>query len=194
MKSSDCGEVSTQSASAQRTEPKLLDRVREAVRLRLRLRHYSRRTEEAYVTWIRRFIIFHGKKHPSLLGKDEIVRYLTWLAVQQQVSASTQNQALSALLFLYRQVLQVDPGAIDHVPHAQGPVRVPVVLSLDEVRAVLKQLTGVSWLIVSLFTVRACDSRNVSSCVSRTSISNATRSSSGVEKVKRTAERCCPDA
>jgi len=125
MKSSDCGEVSTQPASAQRTEPKLLDRVREAVRLR----HYSRRTEEAYVTWIRRFIIFHGKKHPSLLGKDEIVRYLTWLAVQQHVSASTQNQALSALLFLYRQVLQVDPGAIDHFPHAQGPVRVPVVLS-----------------------------------------------------------------
>src|SRR5438093_1142525 len=81
MKSSDCGEVSTQPASAQRTGPKLLDRVREAVRLR----HYSRRTEEAYVTWIRRFIIFHGKRHPSLLGKDEIVRYLTWLAVQQHV-------------------------------------------------------------------------------------------------------------
>jgi hypothetical protein len=83
MKSNDCGEVSARPASVQRTEVKLLDRVREAVRLR----HHSRRTEEASVAWIRRFIVFHGKKHPSLLRKDEIVRYVTWLAVQQNVSA-----------------------------------------------------------------------------------------------------------
>jgi hypothetical protein len=78
--------------------PKLLDRVREAIRLR----HYSRRTEEAYVQWIRRFILFHGKAHPSTMGAQEIEGFLAWLAVEQQVSASTQSQALSAILFLYR--------------------------------------------------------------------------------------------
>lgn len=127
-------------------EPKLLDRVREAVRLR----HYSRRTEEAYVMWIRRFIVFHGKKHPSAMGGAEIRRYLTYLAVERKVSASTQNQALSALLFLYKQVLRVDPGAVEHVPHAQGPTRVPVVLSVDEVRAVMEQLTGLPRMIAAL--------------------------------------------
>ncbi|MDO8680368.1 MAG: phage integrase N-terminal SAM-like domain-containing protein, partial [Acidobacteriota bacterium] len=79
------------------SSPKLLDRVREAIRTR----HYSRRTEEAYVHWIRRYIVFHGKAHPSTLGAEQISAFLTWLAVQQHVSASTQNQALSALLFLY---------------------------------------------------------------------------------------------
>ena len=78
--------------------PKLLDRVRDAVRTR----HYSRRTEEAYVTWIRRYIVFHRKTHPAQMGASEISQFLTWLAVQRRVSASTQNQALSALLFLYQ--------------------------------------------------------------------------------------------
>ena len=76
-------------------------------------RHYSRRTEEAYVHWIRRYIVFHGKKHPSTMGAPEISAFLTWLAVEQRVSASTQNQALSAVLFLYREVLGIDVGAID---------------------------------------------------------------------------------
>jgi site-specific recombinase XerD len=80
------------------SQPKLLDRVRHAVRVR----HYSRRTEEAYVTWIRRYIVFHQKTHPSQMGGREISAFLTWLAVRQRVSASTQNQALSALLFLYK--------------------------------------------------------------------------------------------
>jgi integron integrase len=124
----------------------LLDRVRETVRLR----HYSRRTEEAYATWIRRFIVFHGKRHPSQMGGDEIGGYLTYLAVERKVSASTQNQALSALLFLYRQVLRIDPGAVDHVPHAHSPMHVPVVLSVDEVRAVLDQLTGIPRIVVAL--------------------------------------------
>jgi integron integrase len=128
------------------SEPKLLDRVREAVRLR----HYSRRTEEACATWIRRFIVFHGKRHPSQMGGDEISRYLTHLAVGQKVSASTQNQALSALLFMYRHVLRLDPGAVDHVPHAHSPLRVPVVLSVDEVRVVINQLTGIPRLVVAL--------------------------------------------
>src|SRR5205809_1444674 len=118
-------------------ELKLLDRVRNAIRAR----HYSRRTEEAYAMWIRRFIVFHGKRHPSDMGGDEIARYLAWLAVDRRVSASTQNQALSALLFLYREVLRQELGAIEHVPRAQTPVRVPVVLSREEVRVVINQLS-----------------------------------------------------
>jgi integron integrase len=146
MKATESAAASAGPASGRRPEPKLLDRVREAVRVR----HYSRRTEEAYVTWIRRFIVFHGKKHPLEMGSDEIGRYLTYLAVERRVSASTQNQALSALLFLYRQVLRLDPGTVDHVPHAHSPMRVPVVLSIDEVRAVLDQLTGIPRMIVAL--------------------------------------------
>jgi len=126
--------------------PKLLERVREAIRAR----HYSRRTEEAYVCWIRRFILFHNKAHPSTIAAAEISAFLTWLAVHEQVSASTQNQALSAILFLYRIVLQVDPGRVEHVPRAVTPVRVPVVLTVDEVRVVLGRLGGVCWLIASL--------------------------------------------
>jgi integron integrase len=126
--------------------PRLLDRVRDAIRAR----HYSRRTEDAYVVWIRRYIVFHGKVHPSGLGADAIAAFLTWLAVDRKVSASTQNQALSALLFLYRGVLRVEPGPIEHVPRARTGDRVPVVLSVDEVRAVMARLTGVPWLVVGL--------------------------------------------
>lgn len=119
-------------------QPKLLDRVRHAIRVR----HYSRRTEEAYVHWIRRYIVFHGKAHPSTLGASEISAFLTWLAVRQRVSASTQNQALSALLFLHRDVLGMEMGTIDQVPRARVPARVPVVLSRDEVGRVMKHMTG----------------------------------------------------
>ena len=126
--------------------PKLLDRVREAIRTR----HYSRRTEEAYVYWIRRYIVFHQKAHPSTMGAAEISAFLTWLAVRQHVSASTQNQALSALLFLYRHVLGVEIGAIEHVPRARTPERLPVVLSREEVTAVLRRLTGTMKLVVVL--------------------------------------------
>lgn len=125
---------------------RLMDRVREAIRVR----HYSRRTEEAYVTWIRRYIIFNKKAHPSALGASEISRFLTWLAVDRRVSASTQNQALSALLFLYRAVLEIEVGRIDGVPRARVPDRVPVVLGLDEVRRVMSHLSGTSRLIVTL--------------------------------------------
>ena len=127
-------------------QPKLLDRVRHAIRVR----HYSRRTEEAYVHWIRRYIVFHGKAHPSTLGASEISAFLTWLAVRQRVSASTQNQALSALLFLHRDVLGMEVGAIGQVPRARVPARVPVVLSRDEVGAVMKHVTGTVWIIVVL--------------------------------------------
>lgn len=117
---------------------KLLDRVRQA----LRIRHYSRRTEQAYVAWIRRFIFFHNKRHPSQMGASEVGEFLAWLATRQRVSASTQNQALSALLFLYREVLGVDLGPIDLVVHARTPKRLPIVLSREEVAAVMSQLQG----------------------------------------------------
>jgi len=125
--------------------PKLLDRVRVAIRTR----HYSRRTEQAYVDWIRRFIVFHKKTHPSEMGGPEILTFLSWLAVEKQVSATTQNQALSALLFLYRHVLGMEIGAVD-VPRAYTPSRVPVVLSREEVGRVLTQLRGTAWLMVAL--------------------------------------------
>jgi site-specific recombinase XerD len=109
--------------------PKLLDRVRQTIRAK----HYSRRTESAYVDWIRRYIVFHRKRHPSDMGAPEIAAFLTWLATERRVSASTQNQALSAVLFLYRDVLHIEIGRIEDVPRARMPVRVPVVLSRDEV-------------------------------------------------------------
>lgn len=123
--------------------PKLLDRVRDA----LRARHYSVRTEEAYVMWIRRFIFFHGKRHPSSMGGDEVNAFLTSLAVDDHVSASTQNQALAALLFLYREVLQDPLPWMDDLIRAARPLRLPVVLSPDEVRAVIQCMAGVTQTI-----------------------------------------------
>jgi len=126
--------------------PKLLDRVRQTIRAK----HYSRRTESAYVDWIRRYIVFHRKRHPSDMGASEIAAFLTWLATERRVSASTQNQALSALLFLYREVLHLEIGHIANVPRARMPVRVPVVPSRDEVARIMKHLDGVTWIIVAL--------------------------------------------
>jgi integron integrase len=132
-------------SSGQR-QPKLLDRVRDLIRSR----HYSRRTEEAYVYWIRKYILFHGKRHPQELGADDIARFLAWLATERGVSSSTQNQARSAVVFMYREVLRLELGAIEHVPRARSPQRVPVVLSPGEVRQVLTQLQGVPRLVASL--------------------------------------------
>ena len=126
--------------------PKLLDRVRQAIRAK----HYSRRTESAYVDWIRRYIVFHRKRHPSEMGAQEIAAFLTWLATNRRVSASTQNQALSAVLFLDRDVLHIEIGAIEHIPRARMPVRMPVVLSREEVARIMKRLNGVTWMIVAL--------------------------------------------
>lgn len=116
--------------------PKLLDRLRHACRVR----HYSIRTEDAYHDWCRRFILFHGTRHPADMGAAEINRFLTHLAVDGKVSASTQNQAFSALLFLYKVVLEADPGRIAGVVRAARPKRLPVVLTRDEVRRVLAEL------------------------------------------------------
>ena len=127
-------------------KPRLLDRVREAVRTR----HYSRRTEKTYVAWIRRYILFHGKRHPAEMGAPEVGRFLTSLAVDGNVAASTQNQALSALLFLYRDVLEQDMPWLDDVVRAKGPQRLPVVLTRAEVRAVIQQLQGTPRLMALL--------------------------------------------
>src|ERR687891_493464 len=127
-------------------KPKLLDQVREAIRMR----HYSIRTEEAYVSWIKRFILFHGKRHPLEMGEDEITRFLSALAVHEQVSASTQNQALCALVFLYRYVLGLNLGWLDDVVRAKRPQRLPVVLTRLEVKALLGALEGVHWIMASL--------------------------------------------
>jgi integron integrase len=126
--------------------PKLLDQVRGAIRAR----HYSRRTEEAYVHWIRRFILFHGKRHPREMGQPQVTAFVTRLAVVDSVAASTQTQALSALLFLYRFVLHQEIGSIDGVPRARASTHVPVVLSAPDVRRVLEVLDGSPRLVASL--------------------------------------------
>jgi integron integrase len=138
--------TATVSVAAEPRPPRLLDRVRAACRLR----HYSLRTEEAYVAWIKRFILFHNKRHPLDMGAAEINAFLTDLAVVGRVSASTQNQAFSALLFLYQKVLEVDPGRIAGVVRAVRPKRLPVVLTREEVRRVIEQLDGTFALMARL--------------------------------------------
>ena len=128
------------------TAPRLLDQVRAAIRAR----HYSRRTEDAYVHWIRRFIVFHGRRHPQELGAADVTAFVTWLAVEQGVAGSTQNQALSGVLFLYREVLRLPIGEVHVPPRARLPSRVPVVLTPTEVRAVLDALSGVPKLVAML--------------------------------------------
>ncbi len=118
--------------------PSLLRQVRQAVRAR----HYSVHTEESYVAWVRRFVRFNAMRHPAELGAEEINRFVTALAVSGGLSASTQTQALSALLFLYRHVLRTDIGDLGAIARAKGPVRLPVVLDRDEVRALLAGLSG----------------------------------------------------
>lgn len=132
----------TSSASS----PRLLDQVRG----KIRFKHYSLRTEQAYVDWIRRFILHFGKRHPREMGAAEVEAFLTHLAVAGQVAASTQNQAKSALLFLYRDVLEIELPWLDGIEAAKAPKRLPVVLTRDEVQAVLARLEGTPWLIANL--------------------------------------------
>jgi integron integrase len=127
-------------------KPRLLDQVRAA----LRQRHYSPRTEEAYVGWIRRFILFHRKRHPAEMGAAEVECFLSSLATDRRVAASTQNQALAALLFLYGQVLGVDLPWLEGLVRARRPARLPVVLSRVEVQAVLQQRQGTPRLMTLL--------------------------------------------
>ena len=127
-------------------KPKLLDQVR----AKIRLKHYRIRTEQAYVDWIRRYILFHGKRHPQEMGKPEVEQFLSHLAVERNVAASTQNQALSAILFLYKEVLEKDIGWLDDMERAKRPARLPVVLTAAEVRAVLAHLEGRHRLMANL--------------------------------------------
>jgi len=124
---------------------KLLDQVRDAIRLK----HYSYRTEQTYVGWIRRYIIFHGKRHPKDMGNVEVEAFLTHLAVEGHVSASTQNQALSALLFLYRTVLNQELGQLEAI-RAKRSHYLPSVLTKDEVRSVLQNMSGVPELVIKV--------------------------------------------
>jgi integron integrase len=125
---------------------RLLDRVREAIRTR----HYSICTEEAYVRWIREYILFSGKRHPEELGAKEVSAFISHLAVGRDVAASTQTQALSALLFLYREVLARPIEWVDDIERAKRPRRLPVVFTREEVRAVLGHLRAEAWLMASL--------------------------------------------
>jgi integrase len=126
--------------------PRLLDRVRIAIRLR----HYAIRTEDAYVDWVRRYIVFHDKRHPQALGAKDVEAFLSYLASERYVAPSTQNQAKSALLFLYKEVLQLQLPWLDEIVGAKERHRLPVVLTPSEVRALLNELGGTMWLVASL--------------------------------------------
>lgn len=126
-------------------QPRLLDQVRSAIRVR----HYSIRTEEAYVQWIKRYILFHNKRHPLEMGSREINRFLSHLA-SRKVASSTQNQALCALMFLYKSVLHKDPGQLGDVVWAKKPKKLPVVLTRQEVKGVLNGLEDEKWIMANL--------------------------------------------
>ncbi len=124
---------------------KLLDQVRAV----MRTRHYSYQTEQTYLKWIRRYIFFHNVKHPAEMGKAEVEAFLSHLAVESNVSASTQNQALFALLFLYKEVLKTDLPWLDEFTPAKKSSRVPVVLTKEEVKLIVEHSTGTNWLIAN---------------------------------------------
>ncbi len=134
------------SSPAGAPKPRLLDRVRQA----MRARHLSPKTEEAYIGWMKRFIFFHGKRHPAEMGEAEIGRFLSSLACDSHVAASTQNQALNALLFLYHKVLEKKIGLIQGVVRAKRSRRLPVVLTKEEVKRVLSCITGTPWVMAML--------------------------------------------
>ncbi len=137
---------SSQKPDSEIGRPRLLKRVHDAIRVR----HYSRRTEEAYVHWIKRLIYFHDKRHPDTMGEAEVTAFLNHLAVDRHVAAATQNQALSAILFLYREVLGRELPWLDGVQRPTRPPRVPVVLTRAEVQRLLAGIAGTRWLIASL--------------------------------------------
>ena len=141
-----CALMESGNAPSEPKPQKLLDRVRSAIRLR----HYSPRTEEAYVGWIRRFVIFHHKRHPTEMGDEEVRQFLSDLAEKRNVSASTQNQALNALVFLYREVLQLPLGKMEPFVRPKRPKNLPIVLTKAEVQAFLKYMEGVPRLVAVL--------------------------------------------
>ncbi len=129
-----------------RGKPKLLD----IVRTELRTRHYSLRTEKVYVSWIKRFILFHNKRHPKEMGAGEIKAFINYLAVKQQVSSSTQNQALNAILYLYKNVIKQEIKFVDGLSYVKRIKHLPVVYSRNEAQAIINQLEGVNQLFIKL--------------------------------------------
>lgn len=132
--------------SASMSSPRLLDQVREIIRIK----HYSIRTEQAYIQWIRRYILYHGKRHPRDMGATEVSAFLSSLAITAKVAASTQNQALNAILFLYRDVLKIALPWLEDVQRAKRPKHLPVVLTREEVKRILAGLEGTVWLMAGL--------------------------------------------
>ena len=126
------------SENNEKEKPKLLDEVRQV----MRLKHYSYRTEQTYCEWIKRFLVFSGMRHPREMGKEELTAFLSHLAMDRKVAASTQNQAMAAILFLYQQVLEMEIGLLEGVHRAKRPERIPVVMTKQEVKSVLLQLSG----------------------------------------------------
>jgi integrase len=139
------GELSTATGVALIPPARLLDQVRDL----MRTKHLSIRTEKAYCSWIRRFILFHHKRHPAEMGRNEIEAFLTHLAVHGRVASSTQNQAFNSLLFLYREALHLKLEGIDAV-RAKKPIRVPTVLTVEEVKKIMAELDGTILLIIKL--------------------------------------------
>lgn len=130
----------------QRNRPKLLDQVRSV----MKVRHYSSRTEKAYLNWIIRFILFHNKRHPKEMGTEEIKNYINYLATKKQVSASTQNQAINAIIFLYKEVLEIEIGWINEIKRVQRIKHIPVVFSRDESKIILTAMNGIPKLAAAL--------------------------------------------
>lgn len=123
-------------AMLEKKPPKLLDQVKE----KIRFLHYSRETEKSYVHWIRRYILFHNKRHPKDMGGKELARFLNYLVNKENVAASTQNQALASIIFLYKQILDIDVGEIPEFQYARKPKRLPIVLTQNEVKHVFEYL------------------------------------------------------
>ena len=128
------------------TKPTKPKKLLEQVRDKMRIKHYAMSSEKTYIYWIKQYILFHGKKHPSLMAEHEIEVFLSHLAQKRKLSPSSQNQAFNAILFLYRDVLQIDLGAIDGVTRAKKPKRLPVVLVRDEVKSLLNNMERSTWL------------------------------------------------
>jgi len=127
-------------------EPRLLDRLRD----RIRLKHYSIRTERTYLDWNRRFILFHNKKHPRTMGAKEVEQFLTYLAVNGRVASSTQNQALSAILFMYKEVLKMELPWLNDVTRAKKSEKIPLVFTKNEIQKLLANLDGTYWIMAHL--------------------------------------------
>jgi site-specific recombinase XerD len=163
-------------------KPRLMDQVRD----KLRFKHYSYRTEQSYIAWIKRFIFFHDKRHPNTMGEKEIESFLTHLAVQRNVAASTQNQALCALLFLYKEVLGRELARLESMQRAKRPARLPVVLTVQEVHNLLNRLEGRSWLMASLLYGASLRLMEWYACGSRMWNFPAMKSLSGKVKAAKT--------